>query len=112
MFRIDPHTLYSRHEIKERLAGLVGLDTFLHRLGLRKGRVFRDAVWGWEIIEASKRAGSFAGRRDAPRPRSATPQCTDIRPAGGSTRRAGDGRLSVDDVRGSQNRTLPPRSGA
>ena len=88
MFRVEPNTLYSLDDLKKSLGGLVGLRTFLHRLGLRDRRVFRDAVWGFELLEAAREARPFAeGARHA---------------SSGSRRvrsgRAGGGRLSVNDL--------------
>lgn len=60
MFTFDPNTLYSFPELRERLEGIVSLDTLLDRLGLRDRRNFRDALWGWEVLEASRQAEPFA----------------------------------------------------
>lgn len=67
MVQFDPNTLYSIKELAEALHGVVELATLLERLGLRENRVFRDAVWGWEIIDAARRAKPFAeaGKPDA-----------------------------------------------
>lgn len=59
MFKVDPETLYSLEELREKLHGIVELPTLLKRLGLKEGRVFRDAIWGWELIEASKRSSTY-----------------------------------------------------
>jgi hypothetical protein len=59
MMSFDPNCLYSLDELRERLAGIVELPTLLDRLGLRDRRIFKGAVWGWEIIEASRKAGPF-----------------------------------------------------
>lgn len=58
-FTIESNTIYPLDWLRERMHGIVGLPTFLERLGLRERRVFRDAIWGWEIIEASQRAKPF-----------------------------------------------------
>ncbi len=60
MIEIRPNTLYTLNDLDELLRGHVELSTFLERLGLKKDRVFRDAVWGWEILEASRKAPSYA----------------------------------------------------
>jgi hypothetical protein len=57
--QFDPDTLYSLDELRERLAGAIELPTLLERLGLREKRIFRDALFGWEILEASRRAGPY-----------------------------------------------------
>lgn len=59
MAKFDADTLYSLSELRAMLCGVVELPTLIDRLGLRTGRIFRDAVWGWEILEAAKMAGSF-----------------------------------------------------
>lgn len=60
LIQFDPNTLYSLDELRERLAGIVELPTLLDRLGLRDRRVFKGAVWGWEVIEAARRAEPFS----------------------------------------------------
>ena len=60
MIKLDPNTLYSLNGLREMLHGIVELDTVLDRLGLRDRRVFRDAIWGWEILEASRKAEPFS----------------------------------------------------
>ena len=55
-----PHTLYSLEQLGRMLEGVVDLQTFLARLGLQNRRVFRDAAWGWEILEAAGQARGFA----------------------------------------------------
>lgn len=60
MIVIDPNALYSLDELREMLDGMVKLDTFIDRLGLRNNRVFRDSVWGFEILEAAKQTDSFS----------------------------------------------------
>ena len=59
MLKIDPDTLDSLNELEKLLGGIVALPTLLERLGLRDGRVFRDALWGWEILEAARRTKPF-----------------------------------------------------
>ena len=49
-----PHALYSLNQLKHMLHGIIELSTFLDRLGLRRHRLFRDAVWGWEILSAAQ----------------------------------------------------------
>jgi hypothetical protein len=58
MTRIDPNTLYSLSELKEMLGDTVAVGTFLRRLGLKRGRIFRKAVWGFEILDAARDARS------------------------------------------------------
>lgn len=60
MIEFRPDTLYSIVELRSLLHGTVELDTLLDRLGLRDRRVFRDALWGWEILEAARRAPAFS----------------------------------------------------
>ena len=60
MIRFDPNTLYSLAELKKRLRGVTELPTFLERLGLRHNRVFRDSLWGWEILDAARKAEAFS----------------------------------------------------
>lgn len=62
MFKIDANSLYSLRELESALDELVSLPTFLDRLGLRDHRVFKDAIWGWEILVASRKAQSFSLR--------------------------------------------------
>lgn len=62
MFKIDPDTIYSLDEIGKLLDGIVSLPTFMDRLALRDVRVFRDAVFGWEILRASQNAESFSSK--------------------------------------------------
>jgi hypothetical protein len=61
VFKFDPDTLYGLEELREQLSGMVELTTFLDRLGLREKRVFRDALWGWEILQAARGAEPFSG---------------------------------------------------
>ena len=65
MLKVDPNTLYSLDELREKLHGIVELPTLLDRLGVRDNRVFRDAIWGWEILDASRKAAPFS-RSDTP----------------------------------------------
>ncbi len=60
MLHLDPHTLYSLDELAALLPGKMTMATFMDRLGLRDRRVFRDALWGWEVLDAARRAGSFS----------------------------------------------------
>lgn len=60
MVKIDPDTLYRLEDLEELLRDHVELPTFLDRLGLKKDRVFRDAIWGFEILEAARKAPSYA----------------------------------------------------
>lgn len=49
VFRIDPHTLYSREALAAELEGLVDLETFLARAPVRKR--FKSLYWGQDIID-------------------------------------------------------------
>ncbi len=95
MVRFDEDTIYSMPELEGMLADIVGMDTFLDRLGLRERRLFKNAVWGWEILEGSRKGKPFSepiGARpavsmalfDAPSPR-------------GADGVSGD-RLTIDDL--------------
>ena len=66
MVQFDPNTLYSLAELEEQLKGVVELPTLIARLGL-KDRIFRDAVFGFEVLEKAKAAEPFhaAGKSDA-----------------------------------------------
>ena len=59
MFKIDPDTLYSLEDLREQLHGLVELPTLMERLGLREGRIFKGAVWGFEILKAARDAKPY-----------------------------------------------------
>ncbi|NQU41823.1 hypothetical protein HQ520_00960 [bacterium] len=65
MIQFEPNALYTLKELEERLHGLVELPTFLERLGLRDNRVFKQALWGWEILEAGRKAESFSAKQQA-----------------------------------------------
>ena len=65
MVKIDADTLYSLDDLRSMLRGVVELGTFLDRLGLRKERVFRDAIWGSEILRAVEGAKPFGHREEA-----------------------------------------------
>lgn len=67
MIPFDPNTLYSFVELRKLLHGVVELPTLLDRLGLRE-RVFRGALWGWEIIEAARKAEPFSASGNANMP--------------------------------------------
>ena len=64
MFEINPNAIYSLDELREKLDGIVSLPTLLKRLQLRESRVFKGAVFGWEIIEASHGAAKFCESAD------------------------------------------------
>lgn len=53
MIRIDPNAIYSCAELEEQLRGIVGLDTFLKKLGVP--RRFNGAVLGADIIRAMQK---------------------------------------------------------
>jgi hypothetical protein len=94
MVRFDPNALYSRNDLEEMLRGVVGVDVFLKRLGLSGKRVFRDAVWGWEILEAARKAPPFTEKAE-------TPDLSEVLSARTGKKKAGAtrvGRLTADDV--------------
>lgn len=64
MFQVDPNTLYAVSELEAQLSDIVHLRTFMDRLGLRSTRLFRDAIWGWEILEAAKKIAQAISERD------------------------------------------------
>ena len=89
-----PNALYSYDALRRMLEGIVELDTVLRRLNLRDRRVFRDAVWGWEILDAARLAGLFSEKVNAGIP---------ISPANRHPRRSGARgvrRLGVADLEG------------
>ena len=59
MFQVDPNTLYAIEKLERSIEGIVGIDTFLKNLGLKANRMFRGAVWGWEILDGSYRGVDF-----------------------------------------------------
>ena len=79
MLRIDPNALYSLSELEEELRGIVELPTLLDRLGLRQKRIFRNGVFGFEILEAARRAEPFTSA-------SQVAPCIDMTPKGGKNR--------------------------
>jgi len=95
MVRFDSNALYSRKDLEEMLRGVVALDTFLRRLGLSGKRVFRDAAWGWEILEAARKAPPFTEKAE-------TPDLCEVLSAKSGRRKVGAGvaRLTADDVAG------------
>lgn len=100
MIAFDPNTLYSVDELRHALQGTVELPTFLDRLGLRDRRVFKGAVWDWEIIEAARKADPFSETGKA---ETAAAVVVDlmIRPRRGKAGKAAApaGRLSAKDLR-------------
>lgn len=60
MIKIEADALYRLQDLEEILRDHVEISTFLERLGLKRQRVFRDAIWGWEILEASRQARPYA----------------------------------------------------
>lgn len=98
MVEFDPNTLYSLAELKERLREVVELPTFLRRLGLKDNRVFKDAVWGWEILKAARKAPVFS-EQDKP---SAEIVATVCKPPRGRKSRASSDplrKLGINDAR-------------
>ena len=91
MTRIDPNTLYSLSELKDMLGGTVAVGTFLRRLGLTKDRLFRKAVFGFEILDAAREARS--------RPEAATGPVPLPVPSRQRGSKAATEPLTLDDVR-------------
>ena len=62
MVHFDENTLYSMDELEEMLEGVVSLYVFLENIGLKKRgeRIFRDAAFGWELLEAARRTKDAA----------------------------------------------------
>ena len=56
MVQFNPECLYSLSELKEMLGDTVATGTFLRRLGLTKDRLFRKAVFGFEILDGAREA--------------------------------------------------------
>lgn len=95
--RFDPNTLYPLEAIERALQGVMGLETFMEGLrlnGTGKGRMFRAAIWGWEVLEAIKRhqaapaaeavslpASTRRARNVKPAPRANVKQVLDCRNA-------------------------------
>jgi len=50
VFRINPHTLYSREDLERELQGLMDVATFLQRINPRKR--YKAAWWGEDLIAA------------------------------------------------------------
>ena len=91
MVRFNPECLYSLSELKEMLGGTVALETFLRRLGLTRGRIFRKAVWGFEILDSAREARSRPEAAISPVPMPVPP-----RPRGS---KAATEPLTLDEVR-------------
>ena len=94
--RFRPDALYSLDEVAAMLEGVVALGTFLDRLGLRERRVFKSALWGWEILDAARRAPPFSQKSP-----SAGTRTRSAAGSGGGRRRGEQrpaGRLSADDL--------------
>ena len=96
MILFNPDTLYPLSEVEEMLEGVVTLGTFLDRLGLRERRVFKSGLWGWEVLEAARKALAFSELRPVV-PRSSI--FSGGRPKAGDEggKKAPAGRLSADD---------------
>lgn len=67
-FEIKENAVYPFSWLRERLRGSVELETLIERLGLREQRIFRDGLFGFEILDAARRARPFSGQS---RPRAA-----------------------------------------
>lgn len=98
MFKIEENCLYAISELDGLLPGRMTVPTLLDRLNLRKQRVFKDAVWGFEIIEAARLAKPFSELGDG-----ATAAVLDATP--GNANRAGREkapvrRLTTSDLEG------------
>lgn len=95
-FQVDPHALYSLDELRDLLRGLVEMDTFLDRLGLRDRRIFRNCLTGQEILaalEAARRNENFFSRHEETMPTHATITRTP------QQRRSTKRKLGVEDLR-------------
>lgn len=81
MIKFEADALYRLGELEDMLKGYVELPTFLQRLDLKQNRVFRDAIWGWEILERARRAPSYTALADqAPFNRRSLSSSTKSRP--------------------------------
>ena len=96
MIVFKPDALYPLSEIEEMLEGTVTLDTFLDRLGLRERRVFKSALWGWEVLEAARKAPAFSEMRPVV-PRSPIFPGGRPKPDDEGGKKDPVGRLSADD---------------
>lgn len=80
------------------LAGIVSLDVFLGNLQLKRRRVFRDAIWGFEIIESARRVSNTVNYPWAENPPD-EPSSFDLSNNGAPSRPSKSiARLSVDDL--------------
>ena len=77
--------------LEVRYGDTVALETFLRRLGLKRGRIFRKAVWGFEILDSAREARS---RPEAP----VSPVPFPVPPRSRGSRSATE-PLTLDDVR-------------
>ena len=64
-FEVSPNALYPMAWLRERLRGILDLQNLLDSYGLRGNRKHRDALWGWEILEASRSAAIFNSKGPA-----------------------------------------------
>ena len=97
MVHFDANTLYTMDELEEMLEGVVSLHVFLVNLGLKKDRIFRDAVWGCEILDAAKnRRSSNVCRPNESHPRRGEPRRGTVRPPSKAERATG--KLSASDL--------------
>lgn len=95
-FEVDAH--YRLDERKEMLKGYVELPTFLQGPDLRRYRVFRDAVWGWEILGQARRAPAYTSLTDqAPFNHHSTPGTT--KSGGGKKDPGGDSPPAILTIR-------------
>ena len=81
MVRFNPECLYSLSELKEMLGDTVAVGTFLRRLGLKRGRIFKRAVWGFEILDAAREARSRPEAAISPVPMPVPPRSRGSRSA-------------------------------
>ena len=97
MIRFEPNALYSMDELSEMLGSVVSLDRFVKALGLGD-RLFKRAVFGFEVLDAAMQAAAEKQPKRMARRRPT--QAMKARP--GSSRRptatAGNGPLSIDDL--------------
>ncbi len=70
------------------------LKTFLDRTGLAQGRMFHDALWGWEILGGAKQSAAY-NREEQPPPPGQIVQLTGKRGRPRTVK-----RLGADDLHG------------
>ena len=85
-------------ELEETLEGVVSLYVFLENLGLKKARIFRDAVWGWEILEGARRVSASDARSEVESWNGAAAQGEIAKGRGARGPSHATARLSIDDL--------------